>query len=1503
MAGPTSGVCSRTLCTSSTLGRASRRVGRVIAFLGIAAALIVSAGAAPERAPVGTQPPPNRVGAADAVRWSALTNATVHTAPGKVLKHATVVMRDGWITEVLFDPATQAEEDAKPAAPAKPADDKDAKPGEGAATASPDDDEPGAKDKAASAVKDKADASGRAKAIPAPAGAKSIDATGLHVYAGFVEPYLEVEVARPEPEVKGAHWSARVTPQRRAIDSKGVDEGVAKSMRSMGYVAAVISPKGGIFRGQSAAVSLAQPESDLASARPPAYRNAVYQSVALDLTNVGGGAGRWPGYPDSQMGAIALVRQVLLDAPWAGGSSALEALTTETARLNNSSDRNLKQDFARPLPLLMNAEDELEIARVSKIAEEFGRPAMVLGSGMEFRRLDGVKASMERLTLKNPPDSKAGAGGQWKGSLILPLNFPEKPKIASVADAEDIDLRELMTWEQAPTNPRRVLGAGINAALTTAKLKDRSRFMANVREAIRHGLKPDDALAMLTTRPAEIMGLASELGTVEKGKRASVIVADGLIFAKKTKLRDVWIDGVRHEINAAPIKGEGFYDVKIVGDAGKDRIAISIDKDNGVSVRRWPATEDGRPAKEQKSRAKSSSLTEDRVTAVFDNEPFGTVGMVSISGIVERDDAGAITGFSGAGQWADGTPFRWTASKGDDPKPDRASRALRGVWEMQSVGGNPIPPGGPERLTITVGADGQVKLTSTPEFKDIEAEDDVARSEGVWFKFSREKLGATKGEIKVVAKVQDKTLVGTWKEGEAEALSFIAIRVGNLPKPEPKKADASSEPKNAGDAKAADGAPADALKDDGVSGSWSGTLTADAPGFPPGGVPISMTIKLSAGQATGAVEAMGQSAAATGSYDEGAKTLTLSVQPPAESDPPATAVLKVDGASASGPFTMGPTNASASMKRQSGAASGAGAKKDADGDKEEPADAPEELPGLPFGGYAVRDEQKPASTILIHNATVWTSGPAGRLENAGIIIVSGKIERVGAGIAPPAGPVPEGWLVIDAKGKHVTPGIIDAHSHTGISRGVNEGGQAVTAEVRIQDVTNPDAINWYRQVAGGVTSVLSLHGSANAIGGQSQVNKIRWGCASADDMHMAEAIGGIKFALGENPKGGNSSGEGSTYPQTRMGVEMQIRDRFVAAREYAAKREQKEGAPARDLELEAIAEVLAGKRLIHCHSYRQDEILMMGRVAQEFGFKLGTYTHVLEGYKVADIVRETSRGASGFADWWAFKVEVQDAIPGAFPIMHEQGVVVSFNSDSDDLARRMNIEAAKGEKYSRRADGVSTVNSEEALKWITINPARQLMIDQWVGSLEPGKQADVVIWSSDPLSAFSKVERTFVDGIERFSLERDQRSRQWIAKERARLIQKVQRDSPSKKPGRDGTKAGEAKPSDRKSPEAKPTTTPAETPKKPTNLVTRAELESELGASKQAAESAASQDALQQRGDGQSNGQLRAGVSERVPLIVRMNREATIARRELYLERLRRGFNPEDHRSGVCGCE
>lgn len=390
---------------------------------------------------------------------------------------------------------------------------------------------------------------------------------------------------------------------------------------------------------------------------------------------------------------------------------------------------------------------------------------------------------------------------------------------------------------------------------------------------------------------------------------------------------------------------------------------------------------------------------------------------------------------------------------------------------------------------------------------------------------------------------------------------------------------------------------------------------------------------------------------------------------------------------------------------------------------------------------------------LLRNATIWTLGPQGTLTGADMLVENGKIKAVGKNLSAPAG-----VRIVDATGKHIIPGIIDCHSHTAISGGVNEGSNVCTAEVRIEDVINPDDVNIYRQLAGGTTGANLLHGSANVIGGQNAVIKFRWG-KRADEMLFKEAPKGIKFALGENVKrsnfGGGAGGGGTTrYPGSRMGVEQVVRERFLSALDYKRQQDEfKAGKrpypPARDLQLDALVEILEGKRLIHCHSYRQDEILMLIRLCEEFGVKIATFQHVLEGYKVADEIAKHGAGGSTFSDWWAFKIEAFDAIPYNAALMNERGVVVTLNSDSSELARRMNLEAAKAVKYGG-------VNEEDALKMVTLNAAMQLGVDRYVGSLEAGKHADFSVWNENPLSVYAKCEKTYVDGVLYFDLNRDQ---------------------------------------------------------------------------------------------------------------------------------------------------
>jgi imidazolonepropionase-like amidohydrolase len=434
--------------------------------------------------------------------------------------------------------------------------------------------------------------------------------------------------------------------------------------------------------------------------------------------------------------------------------------------------------------------------------------------------------------------------------------------------------------------------------------------------------------------------------------------------------------------------------------------------------------------------------------------------------------------------------------------------------------------------------------------------------------------------------------------------------------------------------------------------------------------------------------------------------------------------------------------------------------------------------------------------ILIQNATILTVSH-GTIEHGSILIKDGKIAEVGSSIK-----TPKDATVIDAAGQFVMPGIIDCHSHIGIEGGVNEGSVSVSSIANIAEVLDSDDIDIYRDLAGGVTTANILHGSANAIGGQTIVIKLRWGQAAAK-LPFEGALPGIKFALGENPKRSNFSipGQPKRYPATRMGVEETIRGAFTEARDYKnswdaynkrlAAGEKNLVAPRRDLRLEPLVEVLEGKRYVHSHCYREDEILMLLRVAKEFGFKVRTFQHVLEGYKVADEIAAAGAGASTFSDWWAYKVEAYDAIPYNAALMTKRGVVVSINSDDAEEATHLNQEAAKTIKFGG-------LTRDEAIKLVTLNPAIQLGIDKRVGSIDVGKDADLVIYNHDPLSAYAVAQKTLVDGKVLFDREKDIAGRGALEKEKNDLLAKAKKAAEKKpdekKPDAGKKPEGQAKP-------------------------------------------------------------------------------------------------------------
>ncbi len=436
----------------------------------------------------------------------------------------------------------------------------------------------------------------------------------------------------------------------------------------------------------------------------------------------------------------------------------------------------------------------------------------------------------------------------------------------------------------------------------------------------------------------------------------------------------------------------------------------------------------------------------------------------------------------------------------------------------------------------------------------------------------------------------------------------------------------------------------------------------------------------------------------------------------------------------------------------------------------------------PFAGLG--NEKKPVQeTILIKNATVWTNENEGILQNTDVLVSDGKISGVGKNLSAPSGA-----KIIDGTGKHLTSGIIDEHSHIALFA-VNEGSQSSSAEVRMSDVINADDVNIYRQLAGGVTTSQLLHGSANSIGGQSAVIKLKWG-GSPSELLLPE-VKSIKFALGENVKQSNWGDVNRVrFPQTRMGVEQVYFDHFIRAREYEkewnafkALRNKSGVVPPRvDIELDALVEILNGKRDITCHSYVQSEINMLMKVADSLNFRINTFTHILEGYKLADKMAERKIGGSTFADWWAYKMEVKEAIPHNAALMAREGVLVSINSDDAEMARRLNQEAAKTITFGNMSE-------EDAWKFVTLNPAKLLHLDHRIGSIRSGKDGDLVLWNNHPLSVYSRPDYTIIEGTVYFDAAAEQAKLSEMSREKARLMQKMM----NAKAGGASTRTPEAK--------------------------------------------------------------------------------------------------------------
>ena len=914
-----------------------------------------------------------------------------------------------------------------------------------------------------------------------PAGATVTDLKGRHIYPGLVDIYADYGMPEVKKEAfsfmaffgrspqyesnkKGAYnWNEAIKSENSGAEIFTADAKKAEELRKLGFGAVLTHNPDGIARGTGAVVHLGAGRENEVLLKANATTHFSFDKGSSKQV-----------YPIALMGAIALVRQAYLDADWyrKGGSKTERNLSLEAFGQQSG------------LPAIFEANSRLNTLRADKIGDEFGVQYIIKTKGDEYARIAEVKAT-------NAP-------------LIVSLDFPKPYDVEDPLDAVMVSLEEMKHWEMAPANPAVLAKAGISFALTTADLKSKAEFMANVRKAIENGLDQQMALKALTATPAAMLNMANQLGTLKPGAYANFLITSDSLFSAKNVIYDNWINGRRYVVSPTP-------DVELV-------------------------------------RGSYYKLT-------VDNKDF----TMAVSGPSDKPEI----------------------------KIGTADTALA-----------------PAK---TVLSNSLVTLSFKPDKKDK----------------------------------ADARLTG-WLDA-----------TGNL----------------SGEGVLADGKPV----------KWKAVLTNRA------------------------VVAQPQKPTQN-SISQNGKT------------PPVTAALST-------------------------------------------ADIGKVI--YPFVAFGSEQKLK-AEDLLIKNATVWTSEAEGKLLNTDVLVRNGKISQVGKNLSA------AGARVIDGTGKHLTPGIIDEHSHIA-TESVNEL-QASTAEVRIGDNIDSEDINIYRQLAGGTTASQILHGSANPIGGQSGMIKLKWG-ESPENLKIKDAPGFIKFALGENVKQSSSSAS-TRFPQTRMGVEQVMMDAFIRAKEYdqALKKynpKDKNATPVRrDLELDALAEILNQKRFITCHSYVQSEINMLMHVADSLGFKVNTFTHILEGYKVADKMKAHGANASSFADWWGYKMEVQDAIAYSPALMGKVGLNVAINSDDAEMARRLNQEAAKTVKYGGTSE-------EEALKMVTINPARMLHLDSRMGSIKAGKDADLVLWNEHPLSIYSRPEKTIIEGTVYYDLERDVKMRVEMQKERTRLIVKM----------------------------------------------------------------------------------------------------------------------------------
>ena len=994
--------------------------------------------------------------------------------------------------------------------------------------------------------------------VAVPADARVWDLAGKVVYPGFLDAYGEIDLPDVPADQGLPHWNRWVQPQRRVVEHWQRDAGRQANYRRQGITARLVAPAGGIIKGVSAVVDCSD---------DPAARGVLLEDFAqhVRLTVPPGGGGDL--YPASPMGALTLVRQSFYDARWY--REAWRFHESQTRQRTPAPERDaalesLGLHAEGQRPVMIDAPDDQYLLRADRVARELGLRMIVRGSGHEYRRLEAVRRA------------------NWP--LVVPIAFPKPPEVGTPEAAAEASLEQLMHWDLAPENPARLLQAGLQVVITAHGLGDMNEFWPALRRAVARGLPADEALRALTTTPAALLGLDSQLGSIEAGKLAHLVVADGDLLAEKTRIVETWIGLHRY-----PIEPPSTIDLR-----GTWRVAT-----------------------------------------------------------------------------ADGTSWATLRVSGEARSPQA---------ELASL---PVPGPVPEAAQPPEG--------DKPEGEKPEGEKPTEPAQKVGLQHVR------------------------WSDLQFTA-SFPTEAWMTAPAP-PASGDTSAvDPALRGTAR------------------WSATYVS-APSDAPAAPRLIGLVVWPDGRSLPVVA-----------------TRTTTADSPAAAEPPASPAPAATDKPAEQPEEQSAAPANPAPAEEAKPAPAVRAALDVN---------------YPLGDFGRSAPPEQPAWLLFRQATVWTCGDAGVLAQADVLVHRGIILRV----APAIDERPEGVVVVEAKGLHLTPGIIDCHSHMATDGGINEGTQAITAEVRIGDFIDATDISIYRQLAGGVTAANILHGSANPIGGQSQVVKLRWG-ALPEEMKFQEAPGGIKFALGENVKQSNW-GERfqSRYPQSRMGVEQLVRDAMLAARQYrdrqrAWERHREGLPPRRDLELDALVEVLEAQRWIHCHSYRQDEILALLRTMESVGVQIGTLQHILEGYKVADAIQKHGAMASSFADWWAYKIEVYDAIPFNGAMMRDQGVVVSFNSDDPELARHLNQEAGKAVKYGG-------VPPEEALRFVTLNPAKQLRVDRWVGSVEPGKHADLVLWSDRPLSPYARCEQTWVDGRKYFDYasDREERSR-WNAM-RETLVQKA----------------------------------------------------------------------------------------------------------------------------------